>query len=670
MSFKKFGGLNYSAKSNIISNHYSNSGNLGITDTLGQPNSKIVSQSHIDMSANSIMNIGSLYFMDGTMQTTALETNPSGTAIFKHGILVFNGTTTDTLHVTDASQLDGAVTMGSTLEVADATTLNSTLEVVDATTLNSTLEVTGTTTIDSNGNVTSSSASGAGVALNLSAGGAFISKDLMVYGGDIYGPNGGTLNIGSANNTINIGTDGTNYTTNINTNLHITNIANIINGPYIYTDRNSYVNIGTMDNTTTTSVNITGAGNTSSTDAQSSLKAALNVYEGGAFIFSDLMVYGGGNIANIYGPNGGTLNIGSANNTINIGTDGTNYTTNINTNLHITNINTNPITGPYIYADNNSYVNIGTIANTTTTVNITGGGNTSSTDTQSTFNAALNVYNGGVFIYKDLMVYGRGGVDAYIYGPSGGILNIGDNTNTINIAGTLNVPMITNTSQDDLSISSNNGITITTTNGNNIDIGSISAQARNVTIIGGGNVISTDIPGGGATDSRAALQVQYDANAVSGQGKGGGLFVGQDLMVYGGNIYGPINPTQKEFNIGPNNTIINIGTTDSGATVTIGNECIAQSFNSSSDYRIKEDVAELNDEFNVDKLRPVTYTNKNTKKQDIGFIAHEVQEEFPYLVSGEKDGEKMQSLNYIGLIGILVKEIQELKKRVSILENK
>jgi len=30
----------------------------------------------------------------------------------------------------------------------------------------------------------------------------------------------------------------------------------------------------------------------------------------------------------------------------------------------------------------------------------------------------------------------------------------------------------------------------------------------------------------------------------------------------------------------------------------------------------------------------------------------------------------MQSLNYIGLIGVLVKEIQELKKRVSILENK
>ncbi len=73
--------------------------------------------------------------------------------------------------------------------------------------------------------------------------------------------------------------------------------------------------------------------------------------------------------------------------------------------------------------------------------------------------------------------------------------------------------------------------------------------------------------------------------------------------------------------------------------------------------------------FNVDVLRPVTYTNSRAGKQDIGFIAHEVGEHYPYLVNGEKDGEQMQSLNYTGIIGILVKEIQELKKRVSDLEN-
>jgi hypothetical protein len=37
-------------------------------------------------------------------------------------------------------------------------------------------------------------------------------------------------------------------------------------------------------------------------------------------------------------------------------------------------------------------------------------------------------------------------------------------------------------------------------------------------------------------------------------------------------------------------------------------------------------------------------------------------------VSGVKDGENLQSINYIGLIGVLTKEIQALKKRVSKLE--
>jgi hypothetical protein len=38
------------------------------------------------------------------------------------------------------------------------------------------------------------------------------------------------------------------------------------------------------------------------------------------------------------------------------------------------------------------------------------------------------------------------------------------------------------------------------------------------------------------------------------------------------------------------------------------------------------------------------------------------------LVEGEKDGKEYQSLNYTGLIGVLVKEIQELKKRFSNME--
>ena len=96
----------------------------------------------------------------------------------------------------------------------------------------------------------------------------------------------------------------------------------------------------------------------------------------------------------------------------------------------------------------------------------------------------------------------------------------------------------------------------------------------------------------------------------------------------------------------------------------------AASCTTTSDYRVKENVTKLNDTFVVDNLNPVTYTNTITLKQDVGFIAHELQEVYPFLVNGLKDGEQFQSVNYIGLIGILTKEIQEIKERVKILEEK
>ena len=89
-----------------------------------------------------------------------------------------------------------------------------------------------------------------------------------------------------------------------------------------------------------------------------------------------------------------------------------------------------------------------------------------------------------------------------------------------------------------------------------------------------------------------------------------------------------------------------------------------------SDYRIKEDITKLDNTFIVDNLNPVIYTNSRTQKQDVGFIAHELQEVYPFLVNGIKDGDQLQSVNYIGLIGILTKEIQEIKERVKILEER
>jgi hypothetical protein len=110
----------------------------------------------------------------------------------------------------------------------------------------------------------------------------------------------------------------------------------------------------------------------------------------------------------------------------------------------------------------------------------------------------------------------------------------------------------------------------------------------------------------------------------------------------------------------------------------------ASAFNVSSDYRLKEDVSDLqNCLSDVLKLRPVIWKWKSDKSLSHGFIAHEIQEHFPLVVTGEKDQatdegiEIYQSVDYGKISTILVKAIQEqqaiiddLKSRLEALEAK
>jgi predicted acyltransferase (DUF342 family) len=91
------------------------------------------------------------------------------------------------------------------------------------------------------------------------------------------------------------------------------------------------------------------------------------------------------------------------------------------------------------------------------------------------------------------------------------------------------------------------------------------------------------------------------------------------------------------------------------------NRVTAASFNATSDYRVKTNVIPLDTSFTIDKIVPVTYYNTISRRADIGVIAHELQEIYPCLVSGKKDGETLQSVNYNGITGLLVKEVKELK---------
>jgi hypothetical protein len=109
---------------------------------------------------------------------------------------------------------------------------------------------------------------------------------------------------------------------------------------------------------------------------------------------------------------------------------------------------------------------------------------------------------------------------------------------------------------------------------------------------------------------------------------------------------------------------VGINTKTPQSTLDVSGQIQASSYNATSDYRTKDNVMKLDTTFTVDGLNPVTYQFKPTGKQDVGFLAHEVQELYPFLVNGVKDGPNNQSLNYNGFIGILTKEIKDLKKKV------
>jgi hypothetical protein len=132
----------------------------------------------------------------------------------------------------------------------------------------------------------------------------------------------------------------------------------------------------------------------------------------------------------------------------------------------------------------------------------------------------------------------------------------------------------------------------------------------------------------------------------------------------GESYWSPTGPTGI-FYIGG---YVGIGTSSPSTVLDVNGSVTASAFNSTSDYRIKEDVKPLDQNHTIDQLKPVIYKNIITQKPDMGLIAHELQEIYPFLVNGDKDGANHQSVNYTAIIALLIKEIQEMKQRLTQLE--
>jgi len=207
--------------------------------------------------------------------------------------------------------------------------------------------------------------------------------------------------------------------------------------------------------------------------------------------------------------------------------------------------------------------------------------------------------------------------------------------------------------------------------------------------------ILNDISINGVLSVGSYKPASISVSAINGSGGGGGYSTSGTTTTFTEDytylnkiqFNGDVSSNAASNYFGPNTTIkVNNGIefTDSSTLHSTNKETNGTTFKAStfnnmtvlgdfasnpqltpSDYRIKNNVETLDESHIVDNLRPVKYKQTQNGKNDIGFLAHEVQEHYPELVEGEKDGDKLQSINYNGLLPILINEVQQLKKQIA-----
>jgi hypothetical protein len=111
------------------------------------------------------------------------------------------------------------------------------------------------------------------------------------------------------------------------------------------------------------------------------------------------------------------------------------------------------------------------------------------------------------------------------------------------------------------------------------------------------------------------------------------------------------------------------GTSSPVGSITVGASSTA--FNTSSDQRLKENIADADDAGSrVDAIQVRQFDwIADGSHQDYGMVAQELQSVAPEAVTGDGDSDEIMGVDYSKLVPMLVKEIQSLRARVAQLEN-
>jgi len=140
-----------------------------------------------------------------------------------------------------------------------------------------------------------------------------------------------------------------------------------------------------------------------------------------------------------------------------------------------------------------------------------------------------------------------------------------------------------------------------------------------------------------------------------------GSFVGDGSNltgVGGGSIWTTVGSVKRSSN--------NLELT--GSFTTTGNVTVGGTLTELSTRALKTNITLLGTELEkLEKLEPVSFTWKETGEEDLGFIAEDVNEIYPVLVTKD-DEQAIRGIHYTKLTSVLVKAVQELSSRVKALE--
>jgi len=230
-------------------------------------------------------------------------------------------------------------------------------------------------------------------------------------------------------------------------------------------------------------------------------------------------------------------------------------------------------------------------------------------------------------------------------------------------------------------------------NGTNIGIGTASPGVK---LVNSGGPFTSGPTLGSATNGSQALlsnngsyglysgissngdvwqQVQRnDANTavynLALQPSGGNIYIGTNASIYGTSakmqfLFNGLNEFGMNFKSTAVQSIPIHFTSSAGTQVGyIFSDATSVAYVSVSDYRLKEDLKSFNGLDLISKINVYDYKWKNQDKRSFGVMAHELQEVVPQSAFGEKDGEKMQGVDYSNLVPILIKSIQEQQTQI------